>query len=116
MLEGDGRGGTLSPPSSARVESHPVQNTAHVSKALDDARHGIVAIDLILKIDKPFVVGRDQRLKDAFNRHDAVTNRNLALFAGEAGQVFHVNVEEPRAYLMNGLDHIGARAHTMAHI
>src|SRR5580658_211608 len=95
------------------VETHSGQNTAHVSEALDHTGHRIVSVDFVFEIDKALILRRDERVEDCFHRHDAFAHRDLALFAVEVGEIFHVHVEEPRPDLVDGLDNIRAGAHAV---
>src|SRR5271165_3395055 len=89
---------------------HACQYAAHVGEALDDSGHGVVAVDFVFEIDVALVVDGNQCLEDGVDRHDAIANRDLALLAVEVGEVLHVHVEEARADLLDGGDHVGAGA------
>src|SRR5579859_5836442 len=96
--------------------THARQNAAHERNAFNHSRHRIVAVNLVLKIDKPFVASCDQCFEDLAYRHLALTNIYLAFLALEVCEVFDVHVKEPRAYIANGLDDIGAGAHCVPDI
>ena len=48
--------------------------------------------------------------KDSADRHNSFADGNLALFTDEADEIFHVDIEEPRASLMDGIDDVCADA------
>src|SRR5580658_2915465 len=97
-------------------ESHAGQDASHISEAGDHARHRIVGMNLILQIDEALVLDRDERFKHLQHWHDAVSHRDLALFALEVREVLHVHVEQPRAHFVDCLNHIGAGTNRMPHI
>src|SRR5256885_678241 len=77
------------------VQAHACDDSAHVSKALGDAGHRIVFVDLVFEVDIAFVADIYKGAEDCRNRHDAVSNRNLTLFYLAVGEVFHVEIEKP---------------------
>jgi hypothetical protein len=97
-------------------EPHACQDASHISEAGDNARHRIVGMNLVFQIDEARVLRRDKRLKHLPHRHDAVSYRDLALFALEVREVFHVHVKQPRTCIVNRLNHMGAGANRMSDV
>src|SRR5580704_2697720 len=87
-----------------------------MNKAAANAWHRIVGLNLILQIDETLVLCGDQGFKDLLYWHDAVSHRDLALFALEVRKVFHVYVKQPRACFADRLNHIGAGTSRMPDI
>src|SRR5271169_5177022 len=79
-------------------ESHACQDASHIREAGDHARHRIVGMNLILQIDVALVLSCDERFKHLPRWHDAVSHRDLALFALEVREVLNVHIEQPRAF------------------
>src|SRR5580698_9681334 len=96
--------------------AHPREYAAHKRKALDHSRHGIVGEDLVLQVHKAAVVDVDQRLKDSWHRHHAITHSNLAFLLCSISQILHVNVENTRPSLANRCHRVSASAHGVTHI
>src|SRR6266436_3624984 len=97
-------------------ESHARQYASHISEAGDHARHRIVGMNLILKIDEALVPSRDEGFKHLPHWHYALSHRDLALFALEVREVLHVYVEEPWACFVDRLNDIRAGADRMPDI
>src|SRR3984957_12803167 len=95
---------------------HARKHAAHVGKAAGHARHRVVGVDFVLKVDEAFVLIGDERFKDSADRHLAVTHCYLALLDVEVGQVLHMHVEEARSDFMDGLDDVRAGALGVAYI
>src|SRR5580700_3670835 len=73
-------------------------------------------MNLILQIDETLVLYRVKSFKNLLQRHDAFSYCHLALLALEVREVLHVYVKQPRAHLMDGLNHVRARANGMPDI
>src|ERR1700722_398534 len=96
--------------------SHTGQNTAHISKGLNDAGHWIVSMNLVFEIDKALIVGLDKGFKDFPKGHDASADRNLTILIMKIGEVFYMHVEQARADLVNGLNNVGSGTHGVADV
>src|SRR5438552_2977868 len=97
-------------------ESHARQYASHISEAGDHARHRIVGMNLILKIDEALVPSRDEGFKHLPHWHYALSDRDLALLALEVREVLHVHVKEPWACFVDRLNDIRAGADRMPDI
>src|ERR1700732_4358950 len=97
-------------------ESHAGQDASHICQAGTHARPRIVGMNLILQIDEALVFRCDECFKHLPHWHDAVSHRDLALFALEVREVLHVNVKQPRARFADRLNHIGAGTSRMPDI
>ena len=58
--------------------AHAGEDAAHVGEALDDAGHGVVAVNLVLQIDEAGVLDVDERLEDFADGQDAFADGDLA--------------------------------------
>src|ERR1035437_8170582 len=67
--------------SSVRQVSHPGQNSAHIAKALNHARHRIVAMNLVFQIHEARILDVDQRLENIADRQDPFADSHLAFAA-----------------------------------
>src|SRR6266478_4412234 len=97
-------------------ESHARQYASHISEAGGHARHRIVGMNLIFQIDQALVPCRDEGFKHLPHWHDAVSHRDLALFALEVREVLHVYVKEPWTCFVDRLNDIRAGADRMPDI
>src|SRR6202790_3207229 len=106
----------LRPPTASALPRipHAGEDASHIRKALDNAGHWIVGMNFILEIDEAFVLYRAKGFKNFLHRHDAFSHRHLALLALEVREVLHMYVKQPRAHLVDRLNHVRARTHCMS--
>jgi len=96
--------------------AHSGEDAAHVGEAFDDAGHGVVGEDFVLKIDVAGVLDGDEGFEDLQNGHDAGTDGDLTVSGIGLGEVLHVHVEEAGAGFMDGVDYVGSGAHGVAYV
>jgi len=96
--------------------AHAGEDAAHVGEAFDDAGHGVVGEDLVLKIDIAGVLDGDEGFEYLGDGHDARADGYLAVLGVGSGKVFHVHVEEAGAGFVDGVDYVGSGAHGVADV
>ena len=99
-----------------RCLAHACQDTAHVGEALDYSWHGVVFVDFVFQVYVALVIRRDQGFEDFADWHYALAYCYLAFFAREIGEVFHVEIEEALAGLVDGFWYVGAGAGGVAYV
>src|SRR5580700_902498 len=99
-----------------RIETHAGKNAAHVGKALRNTWHRIVSVDLVFEVDPPPVANGDERKKDVVDRHDALADSDLAVYARKVGKVLHVDVEDAGTDGAYRLRHISARPRSVSNV
>ncbi len=73
-------------------------------------------MDFVFQVDVAGVLNSDEGLEDFAYGHDAGADGHLAFFAVSLCEVFHVDVEEARANLLDSVNYVCAGAHGVAHV
>lgn len=97
-------------------ESHACKNAPHKTKALYDAWHWIVAMNLIFEIDKTLVLDCDEGFEYPAYRHDSVTHVNLAVSALKICKILYMHVEQAWSHFVDSLNDIRTGTHSMAYV